>query len=63
MVKRRVSQEPSAGLWSLVALASLILMITMGVRQTVGLFVHPIVHSTTMSIAEVSMALAIGQLM
>ncbi|ORJ47752.1 MFS transporter [Kluyvera intermedia] len=38
-------------------------MITMGVRQTVGLFVHPIVHSTTMSIAEVSMALAIGQLM
>jgi MFS family permease len=63
VVKRRVSQEPSAGLWSLVALASLILMITMGVRQTVGLFVHPIVHSTTMSIAEVSMALAIGQLM
>ncbi|MEN0626948.1 MFS transporter [Phytobacter ursingii] len=63
MEKRHVSQQPSAGLWSLIALASLILMITMGVRQTVGLFVHPIVHSTTMSIAEVSMALAIGQLM
>lgn len=63
MEKRHVSQQPSAGLWSLIVLASLILMITMGVRQTVGLFVHPIVHSTTMSIAEVSMALAIGQLM
>lgn len=63
MNKRHVSQQPSAGLWPLIALASLILMITMGVRQTVGLFVHPIVHSTTMSIAEVSMALAIGQLM
>lgn len=63
MNKRHVSQQPSAGLWPLIAQASLILMITMGVRQTVGLFVHPIVHSTTMSIAEVSMALAIGQLM
>lgn len=63
MAKRPVSQQPSAGLWSLIALASLILMITMGIRQTVGLFVHPIVHTTAMSIAEVSMALAIGQLM
>lgn len=63
MEKRPVSQQPSAGLWSLIALASLILMITMGIRQTVGLFVHPIVHATAMSIAEVSMALAIGQLM
>ena len=38
-------------------------MITMGIRQTVGLFLHPIVHATTMNIAELSMALAIGQLM
>lgn len=55
--------NPSKGLWKPVVFASIILMITMGVRQTIGLFVHPIVHSTTMSIAEVSMALAIGQLM
>lgn len=54
---------PIKGLWKPVAFASIILMITMGVRQTIGLFVHPIVHATTMSIAEVSMALAIGQLM
>ena len=38
-------------------------MITMGIRQTVGLFVHPVVSATAMNIAEMSMALAIGQLM
>ena len=38
-------------------------MITMGIRQTVGLFVHPLVQTTSMNIAEMSMALAIGQLM
>lgn len=50
-------------IWLPIILASIILMITMGIRQTVGLFVHPIVSTTTMNIAEVSMALAIGQLM
>ncbi|MDR3299935.1 MAG: MFS transporter [Candidatus Accumulibacter sp.] len=45
-----------------VALASLILLITMGIRQTVGLFVHPIVETTAMGIAEVSLAFATGQL-
>ena len=49
--------------WLPIALAGIILMITMGIRQTVGLFVHPIVSATTMSIAEISMALAVGQLM
>ena len=38
-------------------------MITMGIRQTVGLFVHPLIGATGMSITEMSMALAIGQLM
>ena len=46
-----------------VAFAGIILMITMGIRQTVGLFIHPIVSVTTMNITEMSMALAIGQLM
>jgi predicted MFS family arabinose efflux permease len=50
------------GLWIPVALAGFILMITMGIRQTVGLFVQPIVAGASMSIASVSMALAIGQL-
>lgn len=50
-------------MWVSIILASIILMITMGVRQTVGLFVHPIVDATMMNIAEVSMAFAVGQLM
>ena len=52
-----------SGMWASIILASLILMITMGIRQTVGLFVHPVVARTGMSIGEVSMALAIGQLL
>ena len=58
-----VTQPASGNLWVSMALAGIILMITMGIRQTVGLFVHPIVSATTMSIAEMSMALAVGQLM
>lgn len=50
-------------MWSAIIFASIILMITMGVRQTVGLFLHPIVDATAMNVAEVSMAMAIGQLM
>ena len=57
------SVSPSRRLWIPVALASVILMITMGIRQTVGLFVHPLVESTSLTIAGMSMALAIGQLM
>lgn len=50
-------------MWPAIIFASIILMITMGVRQTVGLFLHPIVDATAMNVAEVSMAMAIGQLM
>ncbi|SBW07653.1 Major facilitator superfamily MFS_1 [uncultured delta proteobacterium] len=50
-------------IWVSVALASLILSITMGIRQTVGLFVHPIIAGTGMTVVDVSMALAIGQLL
>src|ERR1700679_2625309 len=37
-------------------------LITMGVRQSMGLFVDPIVASTGIGIASISLALAIGQL-
>jgi len=40
-----------------------ILLITMGVRQSMGLFVAPIIASTGVGIAAISFALAIGQLM
>ena len=41
--------------------AAAILMVTMGVRQTQGLFLFPIAGSTGVSIATISFAMAIGQ--
>jgi predicted MFS family arabinose efflux permease len=49
--------------WALVIPAAVILMITMGVRQSTGLFVSPINTSTGLGIASISFALAIGQFM
>lgn len=43
--------------------AALILMITMGMRQSLGLFVAPIIETTHVGYAAMSFALAIGQLM
>jgi predicted MFS family arabinose efflux permease len=45
------------------ASAAGILMVTMGVRQSVGLFISPIEVSTGVGIATISLALAIGQFM
>jgi len=53
----------SRQLYVLVFAASAILLITMGVRQTSGLFLIPITQSTGVSIVAMSFALAIGQLM
>ncbi len=47
--------------WPLVLAATAMLMITMGVRQSMGLFVQPIGQSTGLGIAQISFALAIGQ--
>ena len=41
--------------------AAAILMITMGARQSLGLFVAPINHDTGLGIVSISFALAIGQ--
>ena len=38
-----------------------ILMVTMGVRQSLGLFVNPLMLSTGLEIATISLALAVGQ--
>ncbi|MDR1979194.1 MAG: MFS transporter [Synergistaceae bacterium] len=48
--------------WKTVALASLIIMVVMGIRQTVGLFVQPIVQHRGLRVSDVSMAFAVGQL-
>ncbi|HEY5972540.1 MAG TPA: MFS transporter [Pseudoxanthomonas sp.] len=47
--------------WGLLLTAAAMLMITMGARQTTGLFVAPIHQSTGVGIAAISFALAIGQ--
>ncbi len=47
--------------WPLVLAATAMLMITMGIRQSLGLFVAPIGRSTGLGVAQISFALAIGQ--
>lgn len=47
----------------LIVVAATILMITMGLRQTTGLFLLPITQSTGVSIVAFSFALAVGQFM
>ncbi|WP_231472304.1 MFS transporter [Pseudoxanthomonas suwonensis] len=49
------------GTAGLVIAAGVILMLTMGARQTTGLFVAPIHLDTGIGIATISLALAIGQ--
>lgn len=48
--------------YTLVLVASAILLITMGVRQTSGLFLVPVTQSTGVSVVAMSFALAVGQL-
>lgn len=47
--------------WLLMLTAAAILMITMGLRQSLGLFIAPINESTGLGIVSISFALAIGQ--
>ena len=49
------------GAWAVTLTAAGILMVTMGVRQSLGLFVSPINTSTGLGIVTLSLALAIGQ--
>lgn len=47
--------------WPLVLAATAMMMITMGIRQSLGLFVQPIAADTGLGIAAISFALAVGQ--
>jgi MFS family permease len=47
--------------WVITLLAAATLMITMGARQSIGLFVSPLNTATGLGIANISLALAIGQ--
>jgi len=48
--------------WSLVLVASVILMVTMGARQSMGLFLSPLNTHTGLGIANISFAMAVAQL-
>jgi len=60
-------QHAPAGLdrrsWVIMAGAAAILMITMGMRQSLGLFIAPIIDSTHVGYAAMSFAMAVGQLL
>lgn len=49
--------------WTFVFIASTILLVTSGVRLSLGLFVQPISSTTEISIVQMSFALAVTQLM
>jgi MFS family permease len=55
------STPPAPFPWPLVATASAILLITMGARQTIGLFIAPLDDATGLGIVAISLAVAVGQ--
>ena len=50
------------GAWVYIVVAAAILMITMGSRQSLGLFLSPLNTHTGLGVASISLAMAIGQL-
>ncbi len=54
------SKQPHT-FWFIVLVAAALLMITMGARQSQGLFVSPINTATGLGIASISFAMAVGQ--
>jgi predicted MFS family arabinose efflux permease len=55
--------NPDRHFWSLALAAAGILMLTQGVRQSLGLFVAPIQETSGLGIASISFAMAVAQLM
>jgi len=55
------SKERSA--WVITLAAAAILMVTMGARQSLGLFISPLNNSTGLGVTTISLAFAIAQLM
>lgn len=55
------TRQQSHAYWLITLLAAALLMITMGSRQSQGLFLSPLNTSTGLGIASISLAMAIGQ--
>ena len=49
------------GVWLVTLLCAMVMMVTMGTRQTMGLFLGPLNTSTGLGMATLSLAMAIGQ--
>jgi len=51
----------SPAIWAITLAAAGILMVTMGIRQSFGLFIAPIDETTGLGVVAISFALAVGQ--
>lgn len=58
-----MSNKSQRTAWAVTLAAAAFLMVTMGTRQSLGLFVSPLNSSTGLGIAAISLALAVSQLM
>ncbi len=58
-----IASRASQAFWPVVLLAAAVLMITMGARQSLGLFLSPLNTATGLGIASISLAMAVGQFM
>lgn len=62
-----VAVDPVSGAkqayWSLLLPAAVLLMVTMGIRQSMGLFISPLNSATGLGVVAISFAFAVGQLM
>src|SRR5204862_6055743 len=60
--RKLMTKNSGSAFWNITLLSASLLVITMGVRQTTGLFVSPLNTSTGLGIVAISFALAIAQL-
>ena len=60
---RAGSEDGRRTTWAVTLAAAAILMVTMGARQSLGLFISPLKSSTGLGIATISFAFAVAQLM
>jgi MFS family permease len=58
-----LSNYSKNSVWALIIISAIIFAITMGVRQSLGLFIAPINSSLGLDIVSISFALAVGQFM
>jgi predicted MFS family arabinose efflux permease len=57
------SNDAAPRFWPLALAAAAIMLVTMGIRQSMGLFIAPIDATTGLGVASISFALAVAQLM